>query len=273
MRMRQRIEYVTLRMARRFLFTEGMANRLANWLPYYAPSENERHPERIAATYSAALAKIDLALTGRRVLEVGAGRTNAVGYELVAGGAQTVVMLEPFVDFDAVRDEAVRKENPLLAAIDPAAVTRATRFVDVPPASIQLLLSNSVLEHVSDPATFFTDCLRALAPEGVMLHVVDYRDHFFKYPYAFLTFSKKTWQRWLNPGDLERWRIYDHVDAMRAAGFDTSILQQESAPGEFAKIRNQLDPGFLPTREGLDVSRAILVAQKSAGATQPGCAV
>ena len=35
-----------------------------------------------------------------------------------------------------------------------------------------------------------------------MLHVVDYRDHFFKYPLHFLQFSQNTWRRFLNPGRL-----------------------------------------------------------------------
>jgi SAM-dependent methyltransferase len=269
----QRVEYVTLRMARRFLFTEYLANRLARWLPYYASSENERHPDRIVTAYTNALSKVDLALTGKRVLEVGAGRTNAVGYGLVGGGAQSVVLLEPFVSFDPARDDAVRNANPAMAAIDPASVTRAVGFGHVSPSSVQLLLSNSVLEHVSDPNTFFADCLSALSSDGVMLHVVDYRDHFFKYPYAFLTFSKKTWDRWLNPGDLERWRMYDHVEAMRAAGFDVSILHEESNPEEFATVRDQLDSGFLPPRQGLDVMRAVIFARKSGPAPAPDTAL
>jgi SAM-dependent methyltransferase len=258
----QRAEYVSLRMARRFLFSERVANRLAAWLPYYTPSANERHPEHIVATYAEALAKAEEALSGKHVLEVGAGRTNAVGYGLVARGCRSVVMLEPFIDFDRTRDEAVRNANAALALIDPASVTRARNFSDVPLASVELVLSNSVLEHVSDLSAFFSGCLRVLSANGAMLHVVDYRDHFFKYPYAFLTYSEATWNRWLNPGDLPRWRVYDHIDAMHAAGFQVTILHQESNSAEFEKVQPELDSAFRPKRDGLEVTRAILLARK-----------
>jgi SAM-dependent methyltransferase len=263
----QRIEYVSLRMARRFLFTERVANRLAAWLPYYTPSANERHPEHIVATYADALAKAAEDLSGKHVLEVGAGRTNAVGYGLVARGCRSAVLLEPFIDFDRTRDEAVRKANAMLAPVDPASVTRTRNFGDVPSASVELVLSNSVLEHVSDPSEFFSSCLRVLSEKGAVLHMVDYRDHFFKYPYAFLTYSEATWNRWLNPGDLPRWRIYDHIDAMRAAGFQVTILHQEADSAEFEKVRSEIDSAFLPKRDGLDVTRAILLARKKSDST------
>jgi SAM-dependent methyltransferase len=259
----QRIEYVSLRMARRFIFTERVANYLAAWLPYYTPSANERHPEHIVSTYANALAKAGEELSGKHVLEVGAGRTNAVGYGLVASGCRSVVLLEPFIDFDPTLDEAVRNANAMLSPVDPASVTRSRNFGDLPSASVELVLSNSVLEHVSDQSAFFSGCLRVLSAKGAMLHVVDYRDHFFKYPYAFLTFSKKIWNRWLNPGDLARWRVYEHVDAMRAAGFDVTVLCEESDPEQFMKIRERLDSSFLPIRNGLDVTRAILLARKT----------
>lgn len=260
----QQAEYVTLRLVRRFVFTEHMANRLARWLPYYESSVNEAQPTRIVDEYVRALTAAQLALAGKRVLEVGAGRTNVVGYGLVAAGASSAVVLEPFVSFDAPRDRALRAAHPVLAAVDAGRVQRVRDFADVPVASIDLMLSNSVLEHVRDMHRFLTDCRRVLAPHGVMLHRVDYRDHFFKYPYGFLTFSDTTWSRWLDPGDLPRWRLPDHLRDFAKAGFIVSVLDRQIAADEFERIRSHLAGRFVEAPSGVEVTGATLLARVAA---------
>lgn len=256
----QRYEYVTLRLIRRFVFTEHLANRLAGWLPYYAHSVGENEPARIVAEYVRNLAAADLSLDDKRVLEIGAGRTNAVGYRLAGAGAATACMLEPFVAFDLKRDKALRAAMPALTAIESARVSRAQAFDEIAAGSIDLVLSNSVLEHVRPIDAFFADCRRVLAPNGVMLHRVDYRDHFFKYPYGFLTFSATTWARWLNPGDLPRWRLPDHTAALRRAGFVVSVLESCSEPGAFAAIRPRLKPPFDGDDADIAVTSATILA-------------
>ncbi|MEO6297206.1 MAG: methyltransferase domain-containing protein [Dokdonella sp.] len=260
----QRFEYVALRLVRRFFFNEKIANRLARWLPYYAPSVGEHEPERIIAQYAADLAQAGRQLAGMRVLEVGAGRTNGVGYGLVAAGAVSASLLEPFVEFDAQGDQALRQASKALTDVDTTKVCRSRSFAQIAPASIDLLLSNSVLEHVRDTAAFFADCARVLAPGGVMLHRVDYRDHFFKYPYGFLTFSDATWSRWLDPGDLPRWRLSDHLSAMRDAGFDVSVFDRQTLPDAFDRVRRQLTGRFAQPLPDIDVTGAVLLAHVSA---------
>ena len=141
----QRYEYVTLRLIRRFVFTERLANRLAGWLPYYAPSVGENDPARIVADYVRALAAANVVLAGQRTLEVGAGRSNGVGYGLIAAGATSACLLEPFVAFDAARDAALRESSPAFAAVDPRKLRRVRDFSQIADASIDLILSNSVL--------------------------------------------------------------------------------------------------------------------------------
>lgn len=257
----QRAEYVTLRLIRRFLFNESMANRLARWLPYYTSSANESQPKLIVDQYLQALRASGLDLSGMRVLEVGAGRTNVVACALVAAGARMATALEPFVPFDTVRDAALRASVPQWSAVSANSIARATDFAEIPAASIDLLLSNSVLEHVRDLQGFLMECHRVLTPDGVMLHRVDYRDHFFKYPFAFLTFSETTWSRWLDPGDLPRWRLPDHVAAFTEAGFTTTVSGAESATPEFDRIRLQLAGRFAKCAPGTEVTAATLLAR------------
>lgn len=260
----QRTEYVALRLVRRFVFSERMANRLARWLPYYASSVNEAQPLRIVDEYVSSLASAGVTFAGRRVLEVGAGRTNAVGYGLLAAGASAVTLLEPYVAFDAARDAALRASVPAFAAAKAPTIHRVASFTEIAAASVDILLSNSVLEHVRDLRTFLANCRRVLAPDGLMLHVVDYRDHFFKYPYAFLMFRETTWKRWLDPGDLPRWRLPDHLREFDAAGFSTDVLARESAAEEFARVRNRLADRFADGAPGIEVTAATLLARVSA---------
>ena len=41
-----------------------------------------------------------------------------------------------------------------------------------------LIISNSVLEHVEDIDTFFKEMKQSLSANGKMLHIIDYQDHF-----------------------------------------------------------------------------------------------
>jgi SAM-dependent methyltransferase len=260
----QRLEYIALRLVRRFVFNERSANRLARWLPYYAPSVGENEPARIVADYARDLAAAEVHLGGQRVLEVGAGRTNGVGYGLIDAGATSACLLEPFVAFDAAQDAALRQSSPMLSAVDPGKVRRVLSFADIADASIDLLLSNSVLEHVREPGVFFADCRRVLAPGGAMLHRVDYRDHFFKYPYGFLTFSDAVWSRWLDPGDLPRWRLPDHLANVAEAGFEVRVLDQQTAAEAFTQVRARLSGRFAQALPGVDVTMAVLLARMPA---------
>jgi SAM-dependent methyltransferase len=257
----QRIEYVALRLLRRFVISEGVANRFARWLPYYKASVNETEPLHIVQEYRQSLSAVGIDLRGKRVCEVGTGRTNAVGYGLIAAGSASAILLEPYIPYDANRDDQLRLQHPALLVADKNRVQRVTTFAEVPSSSIDLLLSNSVLEHVSDTRTFFNDCRRVLAPGGSMLHRVDYRDHFFKYPYAFLTFSQKTWSHWLDPGDLPRWRLTDHLRDLADCGFSVSVSDKQKMSDAFEQIRPRLTERFSNSLADVDVTFATLVAR------------
>lgn len=256
-----RLEYVSLRLVRRFLLSEKLTNRIAAWLPYYRSSVNETSPESIVAAYQSALQASGVALENLCVVEAGAGRTNVVAYGLAAAGAKHVCAMEPFVRFDTALDgNLLRRCYPNSQGLREK-VARATSFDELPEESIDLVVSNSVLEHVGDVDRFFADCHRVLRPGGVMVHLVDYRDHFFKYPYAFLTFDDSTWSRWLNPGDLPRWRMHDHVSAMGRACFDVDVVEQDSMPEEFARIKHMLAPRFASAGPDVAVTQALLVGR------------
>ncbi len=259
------LEYVPLRLARRFLFTDRFLARMGRFLPYYRTNQGQTSPEPIVDAYEALLARKGLSLSDAAVLEIGCGATNGTGYELAGRFGARWTGLEPYAAFDADLDARIRED---VAARHPAAdftsAVRTAAFGGLPDASFDLILSNSVLEHVFDLAGLLTECFRVLAPGGAMLHRVDYRDHFFKYPFHFLQFSEKTWQGLVGPGDLTRRRFPEHLALMAEAGFTVEPLEITRDSEAFDRIRKHLHPAFRGfDREELAVTGASIFAVKT----------
>lgn len=76
------------------------------------------------------------------------------------------------------------------------------------------------------------------------MHAIDYRDHIFKFPYHFLTFSQRVWERWLDPGDVPRWRLQDTLGAIRRAGLRARVLERDVLADELESIRPYIAAGF-----------------------------
>jgi SAM-dependent methyltransferase len=244
------LPYLTLRFIRRTCFPTAIPRAISALLPGFRSNCGTHSSASVVNLYDQYLApKLGAAWpSGRKVLEVGIGATNSSCYELAARGADLAVAFEPFVPLDAPRDAALLAEcaqrHHLGADAASGKVQRLTKLADVPDGSIDLVLSNSVLEHVGDIDALARELRRVLAPGGAMLHLVDYRDHFFKYPYHHLLWSDAVWDRWLNPGDLPRWRIRDHIDAFQRQGLRSEIVRASPVAAEFAKVRSRIHPRF-----------------------------
>jgi hypothetical protein len=113
---------------------------------------------------------------------------------------------------------------------------------------------------VGDPAALFAELFRLLNPAGAMVHIVDYRDHFFKYPYHFLQFSKWTWNRLLDPGDLSRLRLGDHLHLMTEAGFAPLVLERTQDEAAFSAIRPHLSSEYDSMDPQLSIQSAVIFA-------------
>lgn len=255
-------EYVGLRLARRFLLPDPVLRLAGRWIPYYRTNANEVDPRPVVEHYASALAR-----SGRRlpadpvVLEIGSGATNAVGYALaqhgLAGAHGSIALFEPFAPLDEAADREHRRRLPAGLA---DRVRRTKTLDSIPAGSVDLVLSNSVLEHIAEPVPTFAALRRVLAPSGLMLHAIDYRDHFFKYPYHFLLFSDDAWRRWLDPGDLPRWRLGDHLRQLESAGFRVEVIESHSFDEAFERIAPRIHPRFDRSEPGLRVTLATLFA-------------
>lgn len=259
------LKYIALRLIRRFLVPYSVLVRFGHLLPWWRANQNQADPRLIVEAYAPHLRAKHREIAGAQIIELGTGATNSTCYALAAEGASLVWALEPFVAFDEKQDAALLARIAALSGIDAdvlrSRVRRVTSLADIPEKSAQLVLSHSVLEHVSDPSALFRELLPRIAPGGGSLHLVDYRDHFFPMPYHFLRFHAAMWNRWLNPGDLPRWRIYDHLEALAATGWHAEVLEQTIEESAKRDVQQRVSPDFRRDDDRLWIARAALWAE------------
>ena len=96
--------------------------------------------------------------------------------------------------------------------------------------TIDLVFSNSVLEHVSKVQleSLMREAARLIGPGGCVLHSVNCADHYAYFdrsisPIHYLRFSEAQWQRWNNALLFQnRLRPRDFTEAAKAAGMQVS---------------------------------------------------
>jgi hypothetical protein len=268
------IEYIVLRMVRRFLFPRALRG-IGRYVPYYRVNVSESNPEQTCRLYTDWLATTGWSVAGRNVVEIGSGATNGAAYALICSGAAHVWCIEPHSSFDHRRDQALLERVARLHDREPkeiaGAVSRCNSLRSVGLAKAHIVLSHSVLEHVSDLPRLCSEMNAALSDRGAMLHLVDYRDHFFKYPLHFLQFSEKNWKRFLDPGDLPRWRLSTHKQELERAGFHVRVLQQEADPRALELIKPYISRDFDIGDESLGVIHAVLYCERATAADTLTC--
>ena len=259
------IEYLSLRLIRRFCFNSNFLDKYGSIIPYYKSNFNKIDPTEIISSYKKFLdlANIDYQSVSS-ILEIGVGNTNASGYQMASHGFAKdgrIILFEPYAKFDKKLDkEFLNKANLYNRITDN--IVRIKDIFNIESSSVELVLSYSVLEHVTDFSRLMSELKRVMKPNSAMMHVVDYRDHFFKYPYHFLQFSDKTWEDYLNPGDLPRWRLSDHLKLLSELNLSVEVLYSDIDEFAAAKIKPHINPRFKYYDENLFVTRSALLLRK-----------
>ena len=262
------IEYILLRLIRRFVFPNDFLIKYGAYIPYYRVNLNQSKPTAIIGDYNKYLKATAIDPTNLiSILEIGVGATNSTGYEMAFQGfakGGEIILIEPYADFNQSLDNKIYTDNAYPDAVRDR-VKRLKKLSDIESNSIDLILSNSVLEHVDmdDFSVLIYNLNRVLKPEACMLHIVDYKDHFFKYPYHFLQFSNAVWNRYLNPGDLPRWRLDDHLKLLASANLSVEILDSEIDNLSYAKVESLIHPMFDINNPEIRVTRAVLFIRQS----------
>jgi SAM-dependent methyltransferase len=180
-------------------------------------------------------------------------------------------------DQQAALAEALRIGTTLRAATRNVIEYRApadAAATELPAASVDVVFSNSVLEHVPGPVieACFAEAMRILRPGGIVFHSVNCGDH---YAYAdrtidqlhYLQFSDAAWRKWNNAFLYQnRLRAIDFIDMAKRAGFAIEIDTSRASKERLAALeRIRVDPTFARySREQLAITSIDFVGRKPA---------
>jgi hypothetical protein len=247
------LRYLIPRVIRHFM-PPGLARflLLRRWIIY--PGMETDSPKLAAEHYRQDLAERGVYLSGKRILILGYGGRFGVGCALLKMGAGQVVLCEKGVHPDDSFNRTLLGNHSDVLSLKESRVLSDPNQLEVVEGDIRLLklhpvdiiLSTSVYEHLDD-VTGVTRALAALTnSEGVNLHYIDLRDHFFKFPFEMLCYSERIWRGWLNPtSNHNRYRLLDYKAAFENSFSRVEINVMASEEEEFKKSRDRIRPQFL----------------------------
>jgi hypothetical protein len=218
------------------------------------------------------LAEVHFPMAGARLMEIGTGWHPALPLCFYLAGAESIATF----DITRLMDEGVtfrlldslEKHVPKIAEMaqqSPASVQARLaklrgaknlaellsrsgieyfapadgRATGLPPASVDLVYSNSVLEHVPGEVIsgLMAESLRVLRPGGLAMHNVGCNDHYAFFDKSisfvnFLQFDDREWRRWNNPIQYQnRLRAPEFVALAEGAGLEVISEKKNVRPG------------------------------------------
>lgn len=258
------IEYLLLRFLRRNL-PEKVVKTLLRKRLIIKPGLETREPKKAVDRYQALLIEHSLTFTGKNVLIFGYGGSLAVAVELLRSGCAHVTVCDLFPPVNAHIDDSLLPEysqyleiNENLVVPKPEWITVYHGDIRAVPDAIRLgpfdlVISSSVYEHLDDVDGITAALSRLLKPSGNFVAYIDLRDHFFKYPFEMLSFSKTVWKNWLNPtSNLNRYRIWDYRNIFNRYFRDNQINILERDLEHFNKAKNRIRQEFKSGNESQD---------------------
>lgn len=141
------------------------------------------------------------------------------------------------------------------------------RMSEIPGDSVDLIISQAVMEHVDHLEEIYAECFRSLKPSGFMSHQIDFRCHDTAPEWnGHWKYSELTW-RLMRGGRswfINRHPCSMHLDLVKQAGF--SIRAEIKQFGSFGISNRQLASRFQSISESdLKTSGIFVVANKSVG--------
>ena len=265
-----KIRYLLARLARHFM-PDTLARFLLRRNLVIHPGLETSDPLAAAARYGEILASAGYSMPGKRVLVFGYGGNFAVGCMLLRQGAGRVVLcdryalpdhprniqlLPEFADYLLQEGEQVYPRGEAITLLQ--ADIRQVRPDEL--ARMDYVFTTSVYEHLDD-VEGITQALAALTqPDGLHLHFIDLRDHYFKYPFEMLTFSEKMWGHWLNPtSNLNRRRLPDYQRVFEKFFGQVEIEILASDPAAYQKVQARILPEFKTGELNIDSATLIQV--------------
>jgi SAM-dependent methyltransferase len=265
------LPYLIPRLIRHFL-PEKLVRALLLRNIIIHPGLETDNPFAAVKRYVDVLSARGLSLQGKRVLVFGYGGRFDIGFGLLKEGAARVILCDKYAPPDeshnlrmfGAEEKYFLRENKGLRPRPEWMTLLEADIRDVQISSqiepLDIVISSSVYEHLED----VEGVTRALAgltkPDGVQIHYVDLRDHFFKYPFEMLRFTESTWRRWLNPSsNHNRYRLWDYRNAFKACFEQVEIEVLTCEEEAFRKLLPHIRPEFVSGNINEDAIGVILV--------------
>jgi len=265
------LRYLLLRLIRHFM-PEGLARFLLKRRWIIKPGLESTDPFAASQRYVETLSAQSVDIHGKRVLVFGYGGRFAVGVDLLKRGAAHVVLCDHFVLLDTERNRDLLSEYGSYLKVEQDEVRPRGEFItllhgDIREESVQkqisqvdIVLSTSVFEHLDDVPGITLALAKLTAPDGIHLHFVDLRDHFFKYPFEMLKYSEGVWRNFLNPtSNLNRYRLNDYKSVFDGCFARVEFAVLERLVDEYHKAKDKIRPGFKTGNEDVDAVTLIHV--------------
>lgn len=265
------IRYLVLRFLRHFM-PEGLARFLLKRRWLIQPGLESSDPFSAVERYVEILSLNGVTIQGKRVLVFGYGGRFAVGVDLLRRGAAHIVLCDHFVLLDHERNRELLSAYGDYLKLEQDKVRPRSEFItllhgDIREDQIQrqieqvdIVLSTSVYEHLGDVAGITRALAKLTVPQGVHLHFVDLRDHYFKYPFEMLKYSENMWRNFLNPtSNLNRFRVNDYQRVFDASFQQANITVLERLMDEFNKVKGEIRSEFKTGEDAMDAVTLIHV--------------
>jgi SAM-dependent methyltransferase len=215
-------------------------------------------PDAAVQRYIDILAERGLSLSGKRVMVFGYGGRFDIGFALLKHGASHVVLCDKYAPPDEIHNQRIFKSEEKYFALEKAGLRPRSDWmtlieVDIRDAELQkaikpvdIVISSSVYEHVDDVEGITQALARLTKPDGLHIHFIDLRDHFFKYPFEMLRFSENTWRRWLNPSsNHNRYRLWNYRSAFSSYFKHVEIEVLARDENAFRELLPHISPEFI----------------------------
>ena len=251
------LPYLVPRLARRFLPEKAVRALLLRSV-IIRPGLETSNPFAAVQRYTDVLAQRGLSFHGKRALVFGYGGRFDIGFGLLKEGAGHVILCDKYAPPEEAHNRQMFGAEEKYFHMEKKGLRPRSEWMTLLEADIRdievadeighadVVLSSSVYEHLDDVEGITSALARLTEPDGIQIHFIDLRDHFFKYPFEMLRFSEATWRKWLNPSsNHNRYRIWDYRRAFEACfeEVEIEILAREEAA--FRKLISHIRPEFM----------------------------
>ena len=208
--------------------------------------------------YVEELKKRGTSFQGKRVLIFGYGGRFDIGYGILREGAAHVILCDKYAPPDEQHNQRMYASTEQYFVVESKGVRPRPEWMTLLEADIRdvhvsggldpvdIIISSSVYEHVDDVEGITRALAGLTRPDGINIHYVDLRDHFFKYPFEMLRFSERTWRTWLNPSsNHNRYRLWDYRRAFQSCFGQVEIEVLSREEEAFRKVMSHLRREFV----------------------------